>query len=303
MQKKTIDKTIRKEVNKWLKSLPQKLADKVKPNVLVSGGSIASLFLREPVNDFDIYLQDIDVLLELADYYCRPLGISILDGRKKDIYLEELEEEKGFNTEIDLSEYAVYLKSLAPDQVSLEVGDGGKRYELSEKDLTDKEVFKPVFISPNAISLTNNIQIVTRFTGNHEEIHKNFDYIHATNYWTWNEGLVTNIKALESLLTKQLYYQGSLYPLTSVIRMKKFLLRGWKITAGEILKMLYQTSKLDLDDPIVLKEQLIGIDIAYFNILIKKLNGLKENETIANNIIGFIDEIFNEIDLGENIED
>jgi hypothetical protein len=95
--------------------------------------------------------------------------------------------------------------------------------------------------------------------------------VHATNYFTFEEGLVTNVAALESILTKSLRYQGSLYPLTSVIRMKKFIQRGWTVNAGEILKMLFQVSELDLKNIEVLEEQLIGVDVAYFSLLITVL--------------------------------
>jgi hypothetical protein len=93
--------------------------------------------------------------------------------------------------------------------------------------------------------------------------------VHAT-YFTFEEGLVTNVAALESILTKSLRYQGS-YPLTSVIRMKKFIQRGWTVNAGEILKMLFQVSELDLKNIEVLEEQLIGVDVAYFSLLITVL--------------------------------
>jgi hypothetical protein len=68
--------------------------------------------------------------------------------------------------------------------------------------------------------------------------------VHATNYFTFEEGLVTNVAALESILTKSLRYQDP-YILLPVIRMKKFIQRGWTKT-GEILKMLFQVSELDL---------------------------------------------------------
>jgi hypothetical protein len=87
------------------------------------------------------------------------------------------------------------------------------------------------------------LQIVLRFSGNVTQIHKTFDFVHATNYFTFEEGLVTNVAALESILTK---IPGIPYPLTSVIRMKKFIQRGWTVNAGEILKMLFQVSELDL---------------------------------------------------------
>ncbi len=85
--------------------------------------------------------------------------------------------------------------------------------------------YTPVFFSPNAISLSDKVQIVLRFHGDNVAIHKTFDFIHATNYFTFKDGLVTNKEALESILTKQLKYQGSLYPVTSIIRIKKFLKR------------------------------------------------------------------------------
>jgi hypothetical protein len=69
--------------------------------------------------------------------------------------------------------------------------------------------------------------------------------VHATNYFTFEEGLVTNVAALESILTKSLRYQGSLYPLTSVIR-EEIHTTWLDRKRGEILKMLFQVSELDL---------------------------------------------------------
>lgn len=81
MQIKTIKKVITNKMNEWLKTITdEKLRENVKANILLSGGSITSMLLNEPVNDFDIYIQDIDVLINLANYYCPG---KILDGRKK----------------------------------------------------------------------------------------------------------------------------------------------------------------------------------------------------------------------------
>ena len=296
MQKKTINKIVTIKIDNWLDSLPTELAKEVKPNILVSGGCIASLFLKEPVNDYDIYIKDIDVLRKLAQYYLDPEHIPIFDGRQKEFYLGELEKENGNKSRygMDLSEQAVFFHALKPDQIKLGVSGAGTRFELEEKEIEKKDLYKLAFISRNAISLSNDIQIVTRFSGTNEEIHKNFDFIHATNYWTYDTKLVTNLKAVESLLTKQLRYQGSLYPLTSVIRMKKFILRGWKISAGEILKILYQTSKLNLDDPIVLEDQLVGVDIAYFSDLIRLINSVDPVLRTPEFFIRAIDKIFND---------
>ena len=127
-----------------------------------------------------------------------------------------------------------------------------------------QEPYRPVFLSDNAITLSNKVQLVIRFYGDPAEIHRNYDFIHCCNYWTPDEGVMLNPLALESILTKNLQYQGSAYPVCSVIRMRKFLKAGWHINAGQILKMLFQISALDLTDIEVLEEQLTGVDAAYF---------------------------------------
>jgi hypothetical protein len=303
MQTKTIKTVISKKLNEWLETITdEQLKKDVKNNLLVSGGCITSMFLNEPVNDFDIYIKDINILIRLAEYY---VPNKVLDGRKKDEYLKEHFSNFNYsddnisemmeNIDDDLSEIVVRYKNLKPDQVKLDVHSFGERINLEDND----EKYRVVFLSQNAISLTDDIQIVLRFSGTAEEIHKNFDFIHATNYFSFEEGLVTNIKALDSTLTKELKYQGSLYPLTSIIRMKKFLLRGWKINAGEILKILFQISELNLKNPEILEEQLIGVDIAYFSKLIEILKGVSEDKINSNYINTIIDKVVSSYDDDE----
>ena len=66
MKTKTIKKVIEKKLEAWLDTIEdKKLRNKTRKNILVSGGSIASMLLSEQVNDFDIYIQDMDVLLDM----------------------------------------------------------------------------------------------------------------------------------------------------------------------------------------------------------------------------------------------
>lgn len=290
MQVKTIKKIISKKLEDWLLSIEdEKLRKKVKENLLVSGGCITSLFQNQPVNDYDVYIQNMDVLVELAKYYCPN---DVLDGRKKEDYLGEID--SAYSIEDNLSEQAVRYKTLKPDQVKLNISSVGVRMVVAE----DKK-YQVSFLSQNAISLTDDIQIVLRFNGNTEQIHKTFDFVHATNYFTFADGLVTNIKALECILTKNLRYQGSLYPLTSIIRMKKFIIRGWSINAGEILKILFQISELNLKDVEVLEEQLIGVDIAYFAKLIEVIRGVNPEKMTSLYLAEIIDRVFNEYEEEE----
>ena len=162
---------------------------------------------------------------------------------------------------------------------------------VKEVEGDGKERFRPIFLSENAITLSDKIQIVLRFYGPPEEIHKNYDYVHATNYFWLKDGqLVLKSSALESLLSRRLVYQGSLYPLCSLFRMRKFMERGWKITAGEITKIGLQLSELNLKDPVILREQLIGVDAAYFYELLRMIES-SERDLDASYLIQLIDEL------------
>ena len=293
MKIKTIERVVKAKLQAWLDSIEDsKLRADVKCNVVLSGGSITSLLLQEPVNDFDVYIKDIDVLERLALYYVN--RIEVLNGNRKEQYIKEKSKHSGFEADDDLSQLMVMFKSLHPGQIKLAIGGAG-----IEASKDDDKPFHPVFYSQNAISLSDQIQIVLRFSGTVEEIHKSFDFIHATNYFTFDEGLVTNVKALECILTKELKYQGSLYPLTSIIRMKKFIGRKWTMNAGEVLKILFQVSELDLKDPVVLEEQLIGVDIAYFSQLIEILRGVDPKLINAQYLGKMIDKVFNNFDGDE----
>src|SRR5690606_18878685 len=120
-----------------------------------------------------------------------------------------------------------------------------------------KPKYRPVFLSSNAITLSNKLQLILRFYGEPDEIHKNYDFVHCTSYYDHKDKQLTlRPEALEAILTKELRYVGSLYPLCSIIRLRKFIARGWTINAGQILKMALQLSKMDLTKPEILQDQL-----------------------------------------------
>ena len=101
--------------------------------------------------------------------------------------------------------------------------------------------------------------------------------MHTTNYYTEAEGLVLNIDAVISTITKELRYVGSRYPICSLFRIRKFLKREWTITAAELFKISWDINKLELENFDVLQEQLVGVDAAYFQEIISILK--KEYES------------------------
>jgi len=152
------------------------------------------------------------------------------------------------------------------------------------------------FVSENAISLDNSIQLISRFVGNPREIFSNYDFIHTNMAYDYDEDrLVLDAVALQALLSKTLIYNGSRYPLASILRIRKFLDRGWSISVGQILKIVLQRNKLDLSDPVVLKEQLLGVDSEYATELIEKLCNLTPGEIHSEVLDELIDDVFDEI--------
>ncbi len=314
MQVNTINKLIFQKVTDWIESITDtELRKKIEKHAVITGGCITTMLQDIPVNDYDVYFSDINTLYQLAEYYGKEVMIRVLNGNNREsILIEHLHERLGMDKkqsidyinsiefEDDFAELTVRYKNLNPGQVKMDVAGDGYRVEFKEGE--EKPKYAVAFVSPNAISLTDDIQIVLRFSGSVEEIHKTFDFIHATNYWTFKTGLVTNVKALESILTKELKYQGSLYPLTSIIRMKKFLKRGWNINAGEILKIMFQINELDLKNPEVLEEQLIGVDIAYFAKVIEILRGVPKDKINSIYLNTIINRVFSNFEDNLNTE-
>lgn len=282
MKAKTINGVISKKFNEWVDSIEDPyLQQKLRKSVVVTGGCIASMLLGEDVNDFDVYLRDHKTTRMVADYYVKRFQESNHDG---DLYVQD----EGGRVKIvarssGIAEEAKYLESAEGDNSAYiakvldnpaDIEDTHEDTEIASlKNPTEKK-YRPVFLSSNAITLSNKIQIVLRFYGEPEEIHGNYDFAHCMNYWTsWDQDLVLKPEALESLLSKELKYVGSLYPVCSVVRLRKFINRGWRINAGQILKMAMQISALDLTDLTVLEDQLTGVDTSYF---VQLIEGLKE---------------------------
>lgn len=175
--------------------------------------------------------------------------------------------------------HSAYMDSLVPETVN-DVESAQQDLELTDDVPAEaieaggegKPKYRPVFVSANAITLSDGVQLVVRFIGEPEVIHKFYDFVHCTCYWqSWDGVLVLPAAALEAIITKELRYVGSLYPLCSIIRIRKFVARGWHINAGQILKMCVQLGELDLKDINVLQDQLTGVDAFYFMQVLERL--------------------------------
>ena len=290
MNRRQISKVLSRKFEEWRESIEDKGVRKlVEKNSIITGGVIASMLLGEKVHDFDIYFTDFTTTFGVAEYYVETFSAPRRGSGNDKISLPDLHSKNGrvrikiqsagvFGEETAAEEYE-YFESL-PEETGEAFIDQAVMRNLSEADEIpgddadglEKKPYRPIFLTDNAITLSNKVQIVIRFYGDADKIHSNYDFIHCTNYWeSATKKLTLRAEAMESLLSKHLYYSGSKYPVCSIIRLRKFLKRGWHINAGQMLKIMFQVSALDLHDLAVLEDQLTGVDAAYFVQLIDAL--------------------------------
>jgi len=311
MKAKTIKSIIRAKIDAWLATIEDEvLREHAAQNIIVTGGAIASMLMNEPVNDFDVYFKTRESALVVANYYVErfqpqskkgiPCAITVDDS---DDRIRIVVKSAGIASEDGSAQPYEYFEAQPEGEARAYVaevmddpGDIQDQLDASQEvaeQADGKPPFRPVFLSTNAITLSDRVQIVLRFYGEPDTIHENYDFVHCTNYWTsWNDALVLRQAALEAILARELVYVGSKYPVCSIIRLRKFIKRGWTVNAGQILKAVMQISALDLTDIAVLQDQLTGVDCAYFCEVIAKLKEKDPAKVNSAYLIEIIDRMF-----------
>lgn len=314
MKAKTIKAVLNKKFEDWLSTIQDDtIRSVVKHNTIITGGCIASMLAGEQVNDFDVYFRTHEAALLVAKHYLVQFSPKKASGIPLNIFIQNKDgrikivvQSAGIASESGVERPYSYFESSAEgeagryvDELMTDPGEIADTYDAlneevqSQPDEEGKPRYRPVFVSTNAITLSNRIQLVLRFYGEPEEIHSNYDYVHCTNYWTsWDNKLVLRQEALESILAKELRYTGSKYPICSMLRLRKFIARGWRINAGQLLKIAMQIAELNLKDHGVLEDQLTGVDVAYFAEVIGKLRDKDPERVNAAYLVEIIDRMF-----------
>jgi len=297
-KRKTIEQTIHKKLIRWVNTIEdESLRIEALNNSIVTGGAITSMLLGELPNDYDVYFKNAEIAEKIANYYLKKLP--------------EIHNDRVSNCEVrrDSNRVSIFIRSagIAGENVDqeqyeyFEMTDGmgvSKYLDGISSSLENKEKYTVVYMTTNAITLSDGIQLIIRFIGEPEKIHKNYDFVHTTNWYT-NGQLYLNPAAMESTLSKELKYIGSLYPICSMFRLKKFIKRGWTITAGEMLKIAWDINKLDLSKIDILQDQLVGVDAAYFNQIINILKSESNQSIDRTYIFELVNRVFDEYDADE----
>lgn len=305
-----IKKEIEAKLKDWFATIDDEtLRKKVEKNTIVTGGCIASMLLGEKINDFDVYFRDQATTVAVAEYYVAKFNeknkVDVAEGLTH--YEPKVQTATITNIKGEAeNRVLIYMKSAgvaAEEQVEYDYFEMQATDDklnafvesLNEAENDTKEKYRPVFLSQNAITLSHKLQIVIRFFGEPTEIHRNYDFQHAMCYYDSGSGeMVLPAEALECLLSRTLIYKGSLYPICSIFRAKKFIERGWRISAGQLLKIMWQISELDLKNMETLREQLTGVDAMYFYQLMEAVKNLDTSKIDATYIATIIDRIFGE---------
>ena len=303
MNSKNIKKHLNAKLNNWLASIEDDNVKKIlRENVIITGGALVSLLTGEKVHDYDAYLRTNEACKAVAEYYVQQWNkthedsqISLRVVPPETIQVPTYEDgirktdengQPAFHSVVTPERIKVFVQSAGvveekpvetevdapfPPIEEVEKTDEDKATEEAAEE-TGKPKYRLVFMSSNAITLSDKIQIVVRFYGEVEVIHKNYDFAHCTCSWTsWNNEVQLPEKALECIINKELYYIGSKYPLCSIIRTRKYLERGYHINAGQYVKMAFQLNELNLYNLETLEDQLTGVDSGYFMMMIEAL--------------------------------
>jgi len=290
MNRKQIERALENKLDRWCASIDNPaLVTAIRKDIIITGGCIVSFLTNEPVNDYDVYFRTYDTAIAVAGYYAlkfQEIPTRRFCERLNKKFRIEIKEDKDANGEITKKGFEINIlpegDPIASNIFSKEFIDWVENVTRERDEDVINAPFRPIYVSPQAVSLSSDapdkkggIQIVTPFFGEPDEIHSNYDFVHCTNYWTPDGGLVLREQAMEAILARRLVYVGSRYPLCSLFRIRKFVRRGWNIDAGQILKAALQVSELDWDDKDTVRQQCIGVDTIHFEEMLEELDGIE----------------------------
>lgn len=243
-------------MNEWVDSVPATSQDvrQAINRCTIAGGAIVSLLQDISPNDYDVYTKTKEDCELLARYY---VGLFNWDN--------QLEQDEYRKADVLIENEQVKVRLPAMEGATIK---------------QDVPKFHPIFISPNAITLKGNVQLIFRFYGEPEKLVQEFDFEHCTGYFyrvswenvVYKNELVLNEDMLMSVLTKELKYRHGKYPVSSLLRLQKYIQRGYTIPTGELIKLALDISKLDLSDSQVFSDQLSGVDLQLSADVLKAAN-------------------------------
>lgn len=304
MNSKNLGKALKHKLDDWVSHVKDDHIKRViRKNAIVTGGALVSLLTNEPVNDYDIYFKTLESCREVARYYIAEWNLT----HDTPIHLDPTATDRVRliigNVKTDANGNVTNGRGNGAIGDGSGIDDDTEPYTSENLDsptepnpTISKPKYRPRFFTTNALSLSDGIQIVIRFCGPVNTIHENFDFEHTKCSYDYANGNVNlPTKSLECIINKELLYRGSKYPLTSIIRTRKFISRGWTISAGQYVKMAFELNDLNLRDIEVFKDQVVGVDSAYFMAALSVIDNRMKTDPNFELTQGYLFEIIDRI--------
>ena len=184
MKARQIDKELCKIIGALGEAHPP-IKQELWKNSIVTGGAIASMLLKEKVHDYDVYFDSLEALVKVMSYFGAQSNAKYLVAfqagasiPQEGVYQHPEEEEEEVLADVpentpevsyklftDISRLADNTDVLYISLYYQSVGSwvlGNEQKKTAEKE--DKKFFLK-FASPNAITLSDKVQLVSRFFG------------------------------------------------------------------------------------------------------------------------------------------
>lgn len=117
-------------------------------------------------------------------------------------------------------------------------------------DTSAQEKFKVKLITENAINLSDKIQLIIKFTGSPIEVIDNFDWQHIKSYFVYPDVMIFTNDVYKLIVEKELIYTGSAYPVSSMMRLKKYIKKGWTVSNATMLHIALDIAQaFDYSEP------------------------------------------------------
>lgn len=110
-------------------------------------------------------------------------------------------------------------------------------FEQREKKSLSVDKYKTNLITENSINLSDKVQLVIKFYGSPTEVIEKFDWAHIKSYFMYSKKIVLADDLYRLIVEKELVYTGSEYPLSSLMRLKKYIKKGWNVSNSVILNI------------------------------------------------------------------
>lgn len=99
-------------------------------------------------------------------------------------------------------------------------------------------------VTENAISFDGKVQVIKKYWGDPVNMFHSFDFQHLHGYYNYDsDELIIPDYVYRLIANKELIYTGSEFPVNSLLRIRKYLKRGWNIHSHSMLKIVFDIIK------------------------------------------------------------